>query len=190
MAEPESRKGGGAKTSRSETVTVRLDPRLRYLAETAARAHRRTLSSYIEWAVEESLKKVTLQWNLDDDEAPPSPTTVALQSGILWHVDEMDRFLFLAIAQPQLLTHDEQVLWKVLSEVLAIIDPSACIGGRIRLNQEAKETLRKGWPLLKDLAQEGADATVVAAAIAASLVKDAPTRQPVKAAAKKSRKAT
>jgi hypothetical protein len=45
------RKGGGGKLSRSETVTVRLDPKLRYLAELAARLHRRTLSSYIEWAI-------------------------------------------------------------------------------------------------------------------------------------------
>ena len=45
------RKGGGGKLSRSETVTVRLDPRLRYLAELAARLHRRTLSSYVEWEI-------------------------------------------------------------------------------------------------------------------------------------------
>ena len=51
MTEQEMRKGGGGKLSRSETVTVRLDPKLRYLAELAARLHRRTLSSYVEWAI-------------------------------------------------------------------------------------------------------------------------------------------
>ena len=45
MTEQEMRKAGGGKLSRSETVTVRLDPKLRYLAELAARIHRRTLSS-------------------------------------------------------------------------------------------------------------------------------------------------
>ena len=49
------RKGGGGKLARSETVTVRLDPKLRYLAELAARLHRCTLSSYIEWAINASL---------------------------------------------------------------------------------------------------------------------------------------
>ena len=54
------KKGGGGKLSRSETVTVRLDPKLRFAAELAARKHRRTLSSFIEWAVEESVKNVYL----------------------------------------------------------------------------------------------------------------------------------
>ena len=59
MAE-EKRKGGGGKLARSETVTVRLDPKLRYLAELAARKQRRTVSSFIEWAVEQSFSGVNL----------------------------------------------------------------------------------------------------------------------------------
>ena len=46
MTEQEMRKSGGGKLSRSETVTVRLDPKLRYLAELAARIHRRTCLLY------------------------------------------------------------------------------------------------------------------------------------------------
>ena len=48
MAKERTAKGGGAKLSRSETVTVRLDPKLRYLAELGARSQRRTVSSFIE----------------------------------------------------------------------------------------------------------------------------------------------
>ena len=47
------RKGGGSKLSRSEIIQVRLDPKLRFTAELAARKHRRTLSSFVEWAVSE-----------------------------------------------------------------------------------------------------------------------------------------
>ena len=61
MTEQEMRRGGGGKLARTETVTVRLDPKLRYLAELAARVHRRTLSSYIEWAIKESLDKDELR---------------------------------------------------------------------------------------------------------------------------------
>ena len=53
---PTKRRGGGGKLARSETVTVRLAPKLRYLAELAARKQRRTLSSFIEWAIEETLE--------------------------------------------------------------------------------------------------------------------------------------
>ena len=49
------RKRDGGTPKRSEVVTVRLDPKLKYLAELAARKHRRPLSSFIEWAVEQSL---------------------------------------------------------------------------------------------------------------------------------------
>lgn len=44
------------KLNRSETVTVRLDPRMNYLTELAGRAQRRTKSSFIEWAVQKALR--------------------------------------------------------------------------------------------------------------------------------------
>ncbi len=46
----------GGKLSRTETVTVRLDPRLNYLCELAGRAQRRTKSGFIEWAVQRAIK--------------------------------------------------------------------------------------------------------------------------------------
>lgn len=56
----QSRKSRGAKPSRSETVTVRLKPKTKYLAELAARKQRRTLSSFIECAAADSLNRVFL----------------------------------------------------------------------------------------------------------------------------------
>jgi len=105
--EPERRKGGG-KLSRSETVTVRLDPKLRYLAELAARKQRRTLSSYVEWAIEDSLKHVGLDVN--------GNSSLADEAEALWDVDDADRFARLALRHPDLLTHEEQVLWKLVRE--------------------------------------------------------------------------
>jgi hypothetical protein len=34
----------------------------------------------------------------------------------LWDVDDADRFVNLALKFPELLTHDEQVLWKLIRE--------------------------------------------------------------------------
>lgn len=115
MTEQEMRKGGGGKLSRSETVTVRLDPKLRYLAELAARLHRRTLSSYIEWSIKESL---------DSEAVRPAGYTAEQADGItigseaetLWDVDDADRFAKLAMRYPHLLTHEEQVRWKLIRE--------------------------------------------------------------------------
>jgi hypothetical protein len=106
-----AKKVGGGKLTRSETVTVRLDPKLRYLAELAARKHRRTLSSYIEWAIEKSLGTIVL-----DYEGESREETLLNQASQLWDVDEADRVTCLALRYHDLLTHEEQVLWKLVCE--------------------------------------------------------------------------
>lgn len=97
---------------RTEVVTVRLDPRLRYLAELAARKQRRTLSSFIEWVIEDSLNRVIVSQYNDDEHF----CTIANEADQLWDVDEADRFALLAFAHQELLTHEEQVLWKLIRE--------------------------------------------------------------------------
>ena len=60
MATKKKRPTGGGKLSRSEVVSIRLDPRLRFGAKMAAAKCRRTLSSFAEWAIAEALKKQDL----------------------------------------------------------------------------------------------------------------------------------
>lgn len=102
---------GGGKLGRSETVTVRLDPKLRYLAEIAARKQRRTLSSFIEWAIEDALQRVMVQEGSDQ-----FSRSIADDASDLWDVDEPDRFVKLALRYPDLLTHEEQICWKLIKE--------------------------------------------------------------------------
>jgi hypothetical protein len=96
---------------RSATVSVRLDPKLRYLAEIAARKQRRTVSSFIEWAIEDSLNRVAV-W----EGANGASRSVHEAATQLWDVDECDRFAKLAFNFPDLLTHQEQVIWKLVRE--------------------------------------------------------------------------
>jgi hypothetical protein len=105
-----SRGGGGGKLNRSETVTIRLDPKLRYLTELAARKQRRTLSSFIEWAIASAIDGIILCEDAKREE------TLGHQAEKLWDIDEPDRFAKLAQNYPELLTHDEQVLWKLIRE--------------------------------------------------------------------------
>jgi hypothetical protein len=102
---------GGSK--KSEVVTVRLDPKLKYLAELAARKHRRTLSSYIEWAVEQSLSRVSLTESWEGNAVTVAD---AERTHSLWDLDEPDRIVRLALSYPDLLTHDEQLIWKLVRE--------------------------------------------------------------------------
>ena len=50
-------KHGGGKLKKSEVVQVRLDPMLRMAAELAANTERRTLSAFIEMAVDRAVKQ-------------------------------------------------------------------------------------------------------------------------------------
>ncbi len=112
---PESKGKGGGKLSRSETVTVRLDPKLRYLTELAARLHRRTSSSYIEWTIKASLDAEPLH-PAGLSALVVTDATIGSEAEYLWDVDEADRFAKLALRYPHLLTHEEQMVWKLVRE--------------------------------------------------------------------------
>jgi hypothetical protein len=99
--------------TRSEVISVRLDPKLRFGAELAARTQRRTLSSLIEWAVEFALKTIKMR---DPRFFNDPDITLSEALDLVWDVDETDRFLKLAMYYPELLTFEEQVLWKLIRE--------------------------------------------------------------------------
>lgn len=147
---PESKRkagGGGGKLARSETVTVRLDPKLRYLAELAALKQRRTVSSFIEWAIEDSLGRVYLQ---EGGYGNDPGTSVADVAAKLWDVDDADRFAKLALKYPDLLTHDEQKRWKLIRENGYLWKGQyAKIGGkwtwRVEEDSLCFDRLRKYW---------------------------------------------
>lgn len=102
-----------ANVTRSETVTVRLNPRIHYLAELAARYQQRTLSGFIEWAVTRALTPEVMQ---DDEHDVSEPRPLWMEG--MWDVDEADRFYLLG-SRPDLMTIEQQALWKLLSEKLS-----------------------------------------------------------------------
>ena len=105
--------GGSSRSSklpRTQTVSVRLDPKLRYLCEIAARKQRRTISSFIEWSLETSLDSVKLTDFNGNTEA------LGQNAGYLWDVEPADRFAKLAFWYPDLLNHHEEIVWKLIRE--------------------------------------------------------------------------
>ncbi len=106
------KKRGGGKLKRSETVTVRLDPKLRYAGELAARQQRRTLSSYIEWAVEQAVRGTTAFAESGSKE----PESVYALMQRIWDVHEADRLRKLAEHGPSLLNYEEERLLKIIEE--------------------------------------------------------------------------
>jgi len=93
-------------SKRSAVVSVRLDPMLRFAAELAARTQRRTVSSFIEWAVEQAVGREYINEH----------SSIAEAVSQTWDVDDADRLAKLALNYPGLLTHHEQILWKLIKE--------------------------------------------------------------------------
>lgn len=94
--------GEAAKT---ETLAIRLDPKSRYMLEIASRVQHRSLSSVVEWMINNSMKDICV-----DNE-----TLLSLQSS-LWDVDESDRMIKLAFHYPSLLSFEDQKIWKLIRE--------------------------------------------------------------------------
>lgn len=158
-----TKKSGGAKTTRSETVTVRLDPELRYLAEIAARTQRRTLSSYIEWAIQQSLRGIYLSTDAPND---LEGWTIAAKAKALWDVDEPDRFVRLALIAPDLLNYDEQKLWKLIREngwlwYGFFNDHTDKWEWTVEEHRLIYERLRERWESFKTVAYDDADPAVL-----------------------------
>jgi len=143
-AKKPKKKGGGGKLSRSETVTVRLDPKLRFAAELAARKQRRTLSSFIEWAVEEAAKSVSIKVSQGFDEYNGPANDKAFDAiEIAWDVEESEKFAKLALHYNHLLIHKEEVIWKLVTECGYFWNGSY-------QNNYAKEVSEWSWEIRED----------------------------------------
>jgi hypothetical protein len=148
--------GGKSNKRRSETVSVRLDPKLRYLAELASRKQRRTLSSFIEWAIDESLKSIVIGVSEENPEGPPRTDSIADVANVLWDVEPADRFAKLAYRYPYMLDHIEELIWKLVFENewfwKGIYTDSNGRPSRIEQNLDF-ERLRRMWNMLNKVAR-------------------------------------
>lgn len=156
--------GGGSKLNRSETVTIRLDPKLRYLTELAARQQRRTASSFIEWAIERALDSVILREEYDRHEGA-IPISLAHEAETLWDTDEPDRIARLGLHYPALLTHDEQVLWKLIRECgllwLGQYDKQGYWRWELNMDSLIFKKLREHWDAFNQVASGEADKSIL-----------------------------
>ena len=141
---------GGSKLTRSETVTIRLDPKLNYLCDLSARKQRRTKSSFIEWAISNSLK------NVEIEDFYGNPIDINSLSLRLWQVDEADRVANLALIAPDLLNHDEQVIWRTVRECgyfwKGQFNKQGDWAWDLRIESLVIERLRSNWDTVKAVA--------------------------------------
>lgn len=98
--------------NKPETFSIRLDPQTRYLAELAARSQGRSLANFIQMAVEQVLETEDIETygNRGKPVKVRSPEFVKK----VWDLSEPERLVRLALAYPELLSFEEQALYKRL----------------------------------------------------------------------------
>ncbi len=139
-----AKKKGGGNLSRSQVVTVRLDPKLKFALELAARKQRRTISSFIEWAVEDAITKVQITENIN----------IADLMIQVWDVEDADRFVKLALNFPELLTYEEEKLWKVITDFKPFWQGEYGAEKYGGINEASADwaNLRRYWEILQKIA--------------------------------------
>lgn len=149
MAEAKRKSKAGA--PRTEVFAMRLDPKLKYLAEIAARKQRRSLANFVEWAIEQALSRVHLVEPGFND----GGETVADATAQLWALDEPDRLIKLAANYPDLLSYDEQLIWRVICDHSTFNKDTKRVS-RFKDKKDIYVNLvRDCWPEIKAYALDG-----------------------------------
>lgn len=91
------------------SVSLRIDPKTKYLVDLLAREQKRTITGVIEWAIERAAGQISFkdrEYGLD--------TTFLVELESLWSTDESLRVVRLALAKPSLLDYDELRVWETI----------------------------------------------------------------------------
>jgi len=119
--------------------------------------HRRTLSSFIEWAIEKAIKEVELlslhEGSSADQKNKLDYHTAKDAMDNVWDVEEADCFAKKAMIYPNLMNYDEQKIWKMVIEDKTLWKKRNDMAGNIRselnfVNFKFNE-FRKHWEIFK-----------------------------------------
>ena len=97
-------------TRKTESLTVRLDPKVKFGLELMSRLQNRTVTGVVEWALTAAMTRATI--NPRDEE---SATVTAILDEV-WSTDEPLRLVRLAFRAPNLLTYEELRIWETIQE--------------------------------------------------------------------------
>lgn len=105
------KKSGKLNHQKAESITVRLNPKMKYGLDLLARKHHRNLSSVVEWAINKALEHPEGGlWR--DDLSDSHPVRPLLD--VTWDAYPSTRLIRLAVYKPELLSFSEELLWKFI----------------------------------------------------------------------------
>ncbi len=101
-----------------ESITVRINPKMKYGLELLSRKQHRTISAVVEWAIDNALrdpKSGFINESAYYDRVSGKESNFLLD--VLWHVNEVERFIQLVFREELgLLTYEEEILWETIKD--------------------------------------------------------------------------
>jgi hypothetical protein len=98
---------------KTETLTLRLDPKIKFLIEMVARKKRQSITGVIESAIEEYAKGIRVDaylWDGDENKNIDQEVTLLRLCNEIYSTDDSCRFGLLSYVAPHLMNHEEQRL--------------------------------------------------------------------------------
>lgn len=103
---------------KTETLTLRLDPKVKMMIELISRIRRQSITGVIESAIEEIASNTDTPFSVDGRTRSSDVSTMMRD---LWSTDESERFINLCYHCPALMTYEEQRIWETV-KASAIFD--------------------------------------------------------------------
>lgn len=136
---------------KTETLTLRVDPKVRLVIELISRVRRQSITGVVEAAIEE------IAFDLDVpfvDEGAAKNAALGSVFSEIWSTDESELFINMCYRLPSLLTYEEQRLWETIKASATFLErPDSTrltdweIDGVGRLD---KSMIRRYWSALAE----------------------------------------
>lgn len=134
---------------KTDALSIRIDPRLRFGLELLARKQRRSVTGVVEWSIDQALGTEAAEYRSNGE-----PVTFTEVVKAIWNPNEVERLAGLATTFPDLMTYDETRMWAVIQSTMGLWLPSKSrtLDANIVVNQ---------WEKLRPLLVAASEKSVV-----------------------------
>ena len=152
--------GQGAR--KTETLTLRLDPKIKMMIELISRIRRQSITGVVEAAIEE------IAFDLDSpyfDDGEMHNHSLAVVFSEVWSSDESERFINMCYRFPTLLTYEEQRIWETIkSSDVFLVNATTNMPTYWQIEGVGaldRSMIRRFWDLLLEHVEENRDSRTI-----------------------------
>lgn len=139
---------------KTETLSLRIDPKTRYGLELLSRLQRRSATGVVEWTLANAFASESVR------DAGGHASSLADAMDTLWQPDEPSRFLSMAFFYPALMTYEEERMFAVITATNGMWNNEQWKKGK-KFQTFNFESARATWVNLKPLLLDAANKPTV-----------------------------